>query len=289
MNNEQIQLVQLPAKTRGIEIFRMTGELISFVEMETAFLPHRHDHYVCFFVESGTIHLGIDFNDVKVNGPELLISYPGQMHHHLNASESTVFEGWMLAFDPKFIHENTSLSIEESFSNVVLIHLNKEQKNWFTSLFELIGSEVEQGESAITNPIIGHLVNGFFSKTASLFQLQEKERILEYSSRSIEIVKIFRRLVREQFIALKKPSEYSELMNISVSYLNDTIKSITGFSATNFIQQEVFREAQRLLCFTNKSIKEIAFQLGYEDYKYFIRLFSKSVGVSPSNFRKQNQ
>ncbi|WP_430401811.1 AraC family transcriptional regulator [Fluviicola sp.] len=267
----------------------MTGELISFVEMETAFLPHRHDHYVCFLVESGTIHLGIDFNDVKVSGPQLLISYPGQMHHHLSASESTVFEGWMLAFDPKFIHESASLSIEDSFLNVILIHLNEEQKKWFTSLFELIGSEVGQSESAITNPIICHLVNGFFSKTASLFQLQEKELILEYSSRSIEIVKIFRRLVREQFIALKKPSDYSEQMNISVSYLNDTIKSITGFSATNFIQQEVFREAQRLLCFTNKSIKEIAFQLGYEDYKYFIRLFSKSVGVSPSNFRKQNQ
>ncbi|MNJ84689.1 HTH-type transcriptional activator Btr [compost metagenome] len=289
MNNEQIQLVQLPEKTRGIEIFKLTEELFSVVERETALLPHRHDHYTCFFVEEGTINLGIDFNDVKINGPSMLISYPGQLHHHLNALERVNSEGWILAFDPKFIHKSTSASIEESFSNVILIQFDQEQKKWFTSLFELISAEVKLGDSSLNNPVIGHLVNGFFSKTAALFQLQEKERILKYSSRSVEIVKTFKRLVREQFIQLKKPSEYAERMNISVSYLNDTVKSITGFSATNFIQQEIFREAERLLCYTNKSIKEIAFQLGYEDYKYFIRLFSKYIGVSPSNFRKQNQ
>jgi len=286
MNNEQIQLIQLPEKTRGIEIFRMTEEMIPFLEQEIVSSPHRHDHYTCFFVAEGSIHHNIDFNDVTVEGPSLLVSYPGQMHQVKGMER---FEGWILAFDPKFIHEHASASIQESFSDIILIRFNVEQLSWFSSIFELIHSEVKQGDSSINNPIIGHLINGFFSKTASLFQLQEKERILEFSSRSIEIVKTFRRLVREQFIQLKKPSEYAEIMNISASYLNDTVKSITGFSATNFIQQEVFRESQRLLCYTTKSIKEIAIQLGYEDYKYFIRLFSKSVGVSPSNFRKQNQ
>lgn len=286
MGKEHIHLVQLPEKTRGIEIFRMTDEMIPLLQREIASSPHRHDHYTCFFVEYGTIVHTIDFQEVIVEGPSLLISYPGQMHQ---VKKVNVFDGWILAFDPKFIHQNVSASIEESFSDIILIPFTKEQQTWFSSLFELIKSEVTQGDSSISNPIIGHLINGFFSKTASLFQLQETERILDYSSRSIEIVKTFRKLVREQFIQLKKPSEYAGIMNISVSYLNDTVKSISGFTATHFIQQEIFRESQRLLCYTNKSIKEIAFQLGYEDYKYFIRLFSKSVGISPSNFRKQNQ
>ncbi len=289
MINEQIPLVQLPGKTRGIEIFQMTDELISVVEEQNALVPHRHDHYMCFFVEEGTIYFGIDFQEVKIVAPALLISYPGQMHHHLHAIESTKAEGWILAFDPKFIEKNASASIEESFSNEIMILFDQEQKHWFSALFELINAEVKQGDSSANNTIIGHLINGFFAKTTALFQLQEKERVLEYSSRSVEIVKTFKRLVREQFIRSKKPSEYADIMNISTSYLNDTVKSITGFSATNFIQQEVFREAQRLLCYTNKSIKEIAFQLGYDDYKYFIRLFSKYVNISPTNFRKQNQ
>lgn len=289
MNKEQIELIHLPLKTRGIELFRITEELISFVEKETALLPHRHDHYTCFYIEKGTLCLGIDFKLLEITGPSILVSYPGQMHHHLNALESSDVEGCILAFDPKFIHENASVAVEESFSDIILIPFNEEQNTWFSALFELIEMEVKQEDSDHTNSVIIHLVNGFFSKIAALFQLQEKERIREFSSRSVEIVKTFRGLVRTHYIQWKKPSEYADKMNISSSYLNDTVKSITGFSVTTLIQQEVFRESQRLLCYTNKSIKEIAIQLGYEDYKYFIRLFSKSVGVTPSNFRKQNQ
>lgn len=286
MNRQEIPLVQLPVKTRGIEIFRISEELISFVEREMALLPHRHDHYTCFFIREGSLYLGIDFKEVEIIGPALLVSYPGQMHHHLKALESSNVEGWILAFDPKFIRENAASAVEESFSDIILLPFDSEQETWFSALFELIESEVKQD---INNPVTGHLVNGFFTKTAVIFQIQEKERVLEFSSRSMEIVKTFRSLVRQEYIQMKKPSDYAEKMNISVSYLNDTVKLVTGFSATTLIRQEIFRESQRLLCYTNKSIKEIAFQLGYEDYKYFIRLFSKSIGVSPSIFRKQNQ
>lgn len=279
---KQIQWIQLPEKTRGIEIFRMTDELIPFLRAEVIDVPHRHDHYTCFFIEEGMLRHCIDRKEVEIKGPGLLISYPGQMHQVTAADH---FDGWIMAFDPKFIHEHAAVSVEASFSDVIALQLSKEQQELFSSLFELINYEVKQGEAAVT----AHLVNAFFLKTAGLFQLQEHERTLAYSSRSIEIVKTFRKLIREHFVKLKKPSEYAQLMNISVSYLNDTVKSVTGFSATHFIQQEIFRESQRLLCYTDKSIKEIAFSLGYEDYKYFIRLFSKSVGVSPSNFRKQAQ
>lgn len=71
-----------------------------------------------------------------------------------------------------------------------------------------------------------------------------------------------------------------------MSYLNDTVKAVTGFSLSYFIQQEILAEAQRLLFYTELSIKEIADRLGYEDPKYFIRFFGKGKGESPSLFRK---
>ncbi|WP_409012660.1 helix-turn-helix domain-containing protein [Dyadobacter sp. 3J3] len=68
--------------------------------------------------------------------------------------------------------------------------------------------------------------------------------------------------------------------------MNDTAKAVTGFPLTYFIQQEVINKAQRLLYYSEMSIKEIAYTLGYEDDKYFIRLFGKSTGSSPAVFRK---
>jgi AraC family transcriptional regulator, transcriptional activator of pobA len=154
----------------------------------------------------------------------------------------------------------------------------------------LIRSTVRDEASAgFVQPLIQALVNAFFYKTVSIFQSQENERVQEYSLRSVEIVKKFNQMVQEQFLILKKPADYASAMNITVSHLNDTVKSVTGFSTTWFIQQEIFREAQRLLFYTDKSLKEIAFQLGYEDYKYFIRLFSKTTGTSPAVFRKKSK
>ena len=53
------------------------------------------------------------------------------------------------------------------------------------------------------------------------------------------------------------------------------------------IQQEIIGEAQRLLFYTSKSIKEIAVELGYLDHKYFIRQFGNVTRTTPAKFRKE--
>jgi YesN/AraC family two-component response regulator len=77
-------------------------------------------------------------------------------------------------------------------------------------------------------------------------------------------VKKFNQMVQEQFLIFKKPADQAG-------------------------SQEIFREAQRLLFYTGESVKEIAFQLGYEDYKYFMGSFSKTTGTSPAAFRKKSK
>jgi AraC-like DNA-binding protein len=77
------------------------------------------------------------------------------------------------------------------------------------------------------------------------------------------------------------------MLNITVGHLSDTVKKVTGLSASEHIQKKVMNEAQRLLYYTEISIKEISYQLGYQDTKYFIRLFSKNAGFSPSEYRKK--
>ncbi|MBC8644381.1 helix-turn-helix transcriptional regulator [Flavobacterium lindanitolerans] len=54
------------------------------------------------------------------------------------------------------------------------------------------------------------------------------------------------------------------------------------------IQKEILREAQRMLYYTDHSVKEISDLLGYEDEKYFMRLFRKKTGFSPTEYRKHN-
>ena len=86
---------------------------------------------------------------------------------------------------------------------------------------------------------------------------------------------------------MKSPSQYADELNYSLSHLNDSVKITTGFPVSYWIHQQVILEAKRLLYYTDMNVREIAFSLGYEDYTYFSRLFSKVAGMSPNAFRRK--
>jgi len=66
------------------------------------------------------------------------------------------------------------------------------------------------------------------------------------------------------------------------------IRSTTGHAVSYHIQQRIVLQAKRMLRYSNQTVKEIAFALGYEDYPYFTRLFKKVAGVSAVAFRNKN-
>ena len=287
MAKEAIQIRPLEESLFGIQILPISDQTTLEYVGENIIFPHRHDHYNCFLMEGGCLNGTIDFQNLQIQTPSLLLVLPGQVHELKYAKEIT---GWVIAFDARFLDQNARMVVEQSFSSVALLHLDDAEKKWFANIFQLIYSTVKEGKSTTYHhQLIQTLINAFFYKAVLIFQSQEDKRIQAYSSRSIEIAKTFHQLAKENFLILKKPADYASKMNITVSYLNDTVKSVTGFPSTYYIQHEIFREAQRLLFYTAKSVKEIAFQLGYDDYKYFIRLFNKTIGTSPANFRKNNK
>jgi len=74
--------------------------------------------------------------------------------------------------------------------------------------------------------------------------------------------------------------------HFSTYYLSHVFKKETFFSPIEYIIQRRIGEAQRLLLSTNKTIKEVALDVGYNDANYFSLIFRKITGVSPSTFRK---
>ncbi len=107
-------------------------------------------------------------------------------------------------------------------------------------------------------------------------------------SRVDTITKAFRELLEREYTAVKRPAAYAHQLNISTPYMNECVKSTTGYSVSHHIQQRVILEAKRLLYHSDKSVKEIAAELGYDDYPYFSRLFTKVTGMTALAFRNKN-
>lgn len=270
----------------GVAVFHFANPPLVDYSSEIS-QPHRHDHYCCFFIEEGHMDLDIDFQPVRISESSILISYPGQVHH---SNPNQDCSGWMLIFDGKMVNENSKMTIEGSGRHLALITLSKSKSDWFRKLFEILHAVVaDHDDMLLRAQLTRSLLDAFVYQICILSQSSEQTLRKDHSSRSVDIANQFRHLVKKNFKTLKRPVEYAEKMNFSVRYLNDTVKAVTGFPVTYFIQQEVIAEAQRLLYYSGMTIRQIADILGYEDDKYFIRLFSKSTGISPTNFRRSQK
>ena len=92
-------------------------------------------------------------------------------------------------------------------------------------------------------------------------------------------------MVDDRYSEWHQVQDYAAKIHITPKHLSQTVKQITGRSAKNMIQDRLELEAKRMLLHTELSIKEISFQLGFEDPLYFSGFFKKRAGVSPSSFR----
>jgi AraC-like DNA-binding protein len=80
----------------------------------------------------------------------------------------------------------------------------------------------------------------------------------------------------------------AEQLNLSANYFGDLIKKDTGFTAQEFIQSKVIDLAKEKIFDVNKSISEIAYELGFKYPQHFTRLFKQKVGMSPLDYRNFN-
>jgi AraC family transcriptional activator of pobA len=94
-------------------------------------------------------------------------------------------------------------------------------------------------------------------------------------------------LIELHFAEHWQVNEYAKALSITPTHLSRLSRSATGGSALRMIEARMMREARRNLAYTNLSISNIAYTLGYTDPAYFSRVFTRDAGVSPKVFRSQ--
>lgn len=162
-----------------------------------------------------------------------------------------------------------------------------ELKQYSNLLNLLLNEFIERQDDKYYLPIIHTLVQSFLAMAASSYNSTETTE--NKHTRSAELTRQFKNLLAAHSHTIKSPSAYASRLNVTSGYLNETIKKVTGSTVSYWIQQEIFSEAKRLLYHSDIDVKQIAHELGYTDYSYFIRSFRKASGLSPLRFRMLNR
>jgi AraC-like DNA-binding protein len=82
--------------------------------------------------------------------------------------------------------------------------------------------------------------------------------------------------------------EICQLMGMGRTTLYMKMAALTGMSINRYVRSLRLRKARELLSSSSMNISEVAYSVGFEDPKYFSRVFSEEFGVSPGNFRHAN-
>jgi AraC-like DNA-binding protein len=93
---------------------------------------------------------------------------------------------------------------------------------------------------------------------------------------------------KPQNIGLPSVSSCAEELHLSPNYFGDLIKRETGVSAQEYIQTKVINIAKERIFDVNKSISEIAYELGFKYPQHFTRLFKQKTGITPHEYRSLN-
>ncbi|KLT64702.1 AraC family transcriptional regulator [Pedobacter sp. BMA] len=245
--------------------------------------PHRDDHYLIMVAIGGDFIIDIDFEKNVVTAPAILLINPGQIHHIISTNKP---EGWAMSIDPALIDLEFQSILEKGFNRPLILEPASAFYNHTVVLLE----QMEKMQAAITNPFQMHISHSMLNALVGLIAgevMAADPAGKTKANRATLIEQAFTELLKKHYKDWKQPAKYAAALNISVAHLYDTVKSITGDSVSAQIQQYGMLEAKRLLCFTKYTVREIAYQLGYEEPVYFGKLFKKITGFTPLQFRQK--
>lgn len=236
--------------------------------------PHRHDFYSLVWFTNGVGINVIDFEEYKIQPNRLFLTKPKQVH---NWSYSNDSKGYIIVFGKHMVQ---NLSIE--LLNSIYFDLNDSTVVFIKTLIENLINETEVNNDYSKQTINASLALILLKLTKLSERPTQNQRI-----KSDEIMS-FLKLISDNISDNLQVKDYADRLNITTEKLNEICKVYYGDSPKKIILDKKITESKRLLHFTNLSIKEIAFQLGFEDSSYFSRIFKQRTDLSPSDFKNKS-
>jgi len=243
-------------------------------------MPHRHNYYELFFFVTGGGDHHIDFEQYPVLGNSVHIVSPGQVHLLNRAQDSF---GCVIHFSANLFTETKNKLLNSPFLHNNPFPVN-ELPNELYEEFQTLFSQLEKECLRPSKQL--EIIKGYVHLLLLKYVLFMEEKYADVKSITSSIFNNFRLLVEQEYKSNKLPSFYTKQLMLSEKSLNDLCKRMTGNPASDYIRHRVILEAKRLLGNSDLTMKEIAYDLGFEDPSYFNRFFRKNTGLTPGDWRK---
>lgn len=267
-------------------------EIKNLADLKTKFrrffvVPSKATFYQIIWVKSGEATFHIDFRPIHVKAGELFIISINQVCSFDITSD---YEGKMILFtetffsqteiDSRFLHTSEILS-PDNLNRTAQLDITRVEE-----IIKLLGEELARPFDNYQP----HIAQSYLR--ALLF---EAERMVAQHTSPVfrqineNIARRFCDEVEKHFKVHKQAEHYMQLMGVSEKILTKEVRLLTNKTPKKYLDSRIILEAKRLLTYSQNTVKEIAYELGFDEATNFNKFFRKHTGTTPILFRQDQQ
>lgn len=169
-------------------------------------------------------------------------------------------------------------------SQLPVFHIPLEELEKFDILWRMFSIEM-QSKDSLQIEMLQMMLKRLLILSTRLYKAQKMAGLADKNGYA-DIVREFNFLVEQHFKTKHTVAEYADLLHKSPKTISNLFTRLGTKTPLQLIQERKMLEARRMLRYTDLPVKEIAYELGYEDLQTFSRFFKVQEGVSPSEFRE---
>jgi AraC family transcriptional regulator, transcriptional activator of pobA len=272
-----------PKMKQPFEIYKLTvndAESIAASPNE----PHVHDFEELLIGMEGRLEHFIDFSSAIFCSPYVSFITRGKLHRVRPLIHDAKCSLWQIRFASDFIPETTFQLYSFYHEHANFEITDAECFNRMTALCGIMEAETRQSNPKLS--IVHDLLKALFAMIEAEYEknLVPEEKIAKTHSMTF---KNFLKILEENFRRPEGVDFYADKLFMSSRNLNTICQTILQKSVSEIIETRKLLEAKNLLTYSEKSISEIGFELGYNEKAYFTNVFKKKTGTTPTDFREE--
>ena len=250
----------------------------------------QNDLFNIIWIKDGMSKYQIDFSIYDIDTECIFFLTPGQV---FKVESEEIKIGYRLAFSQDFYCVETQSKetgcngvLFNNIYEVPFINPNKSEKSELEAIILKMFDEFKNPGAAHKEMLNTYLK--LFLIVATRIKLRQQD--MNQSEKDVpdpNLVYEFSQLVERNFRKYHSVSDYANLLNLSPKTLSKQLHRLKGKSPSVLIKDRLILEAKRDLNYSNLSVKEIAYQLGFDDPAYFTRFFKKSTNYSPNHYKEK--
>ncbi len=178
-----------------------------------------------------------------------------------------------------------------SYNSSEALHLSEEEKRIILDCLDKVKMELAHPIDKLSKRLIARNIQLLLDYCMRFYNRQFETR----TESNRDVLTRFEALLEDYFqsektqtVGLPTVKYFADKVFLSPNYFGDLIKKETGKTAQEYIQNKLIDVAKEMIVGTDKTVSQIAYDLGFQYSQHFNRIFKKNVGYTPSEYRKLN-